>query len=92
MKVIIRAKAADDLVAIFAWIGKDDLVAAEAVIRRIRKHISILEIPECAYIGRPGRSEGTRELVEGRYIMVYVIDEKRQRISILSIVHCAQRK
>lgn len=92
MKVIIRAKAADDLAGILEWINKQNPSAAMTVGLRLRRRIAILEIPECTYIGRPGRDEGTRELVEGRYIIVYEVNEKRKVISILAVVHGARNR
>ena len=92
MKVIIRAKAASDLAAIFAWIAKDNADAARATMLRLRKRISILEMPECVYIGCSGRAEGTRELVEGRYIIVYVVHDRRKAISIIGVFYAAQNR
>ncbi len=41
-------------------------------------------------MGRPGRVEGTRELVEPPYIIVYGVDEPADEISVLAIVHGAR--
>jgi plasmid stabilization system protein ParE len=43
-------------------------------------------------LGRPGLVEGTRELVEPPYIIVYRINEKREEITVLGIVHGAQNR
>jgi plasmid stabilization system protein ParE len=39
MKVVVRAKAVDDLDGIFDWIAKDNPRAAEAMVMRIRGRI-----------------------------------------------------
>ena len=90
MKVIMRAKAADDLAAIFAWIAKDNRRAAEQVVKRIRARIGYLTTLGLANIGRPGLDPGTRELVEYPYIIVYEVHERRGHIVVLAVFHGAQ--
>jgi toxin ParE1/3/4 len=46
--------------------------------------------PELAHMGRPGLVEGTRELLEWPYIIVYKVHEDRGEIVIISVVHGAQ--
>jgi plasmid stabilization system protein ParE len=41
-------------------------------------------------MGRPGLVEGTRELLEWPYIIVYKVYEERNEIVVLSVVHGAQ--
>lgn len=41
-------------------------------------------------IGRPGSREGTRELVEWPYIIVYKVSDDREVITILAVVHGAR--
>ena len=41
-------------------------------------------------MGRPGLVEGTRELVEPPYIIVYMVDEPADEIVVLAIVHGAR--
>ncbi len=64
MKIVIRDEAVRDLEEIQDWIERDSPVAAVQMIRRIRAKIEFLLIPGMTEIGRPGRDEGTRELVE----------------------------
>ncbi|WP_257169042.1 type II toxin-antitoxin system RelE/ParE family toxin [Bradyrhizobium sp. SRS-191] len=90
MKIVIHEAAVADLEAIFAWISHDSPKAAAAVVRRIRTRINHLARPGLARIGRPGLAPGTRELVEGPYIVVYEIDATAQRITVLAIVHGAR--
>jgi len=42
MKIVVRAKADQDLDGIFAWIAKDNPRAAIDVIRRLRNRIGTL--------------------------------------------------
>ncbi|MGJ4994875.1 type II toxin-antitoxin system RelE/ParE family toxin [Bradyrhizobium sp. HKCCYLS3077] len=90
MKVLIREAAVADLGAIFAWISHDSPKAAAAVVGRIRARINQLGRPGLARIGRPGLVRGTRELLEGPYIVVYEVDEAAQHIVVLAIVHGAR--
>jgi len=41
-------------------------------------------------MGRPGLVEGTRELIEGPYIIVYKVFDDRGEIVIVSVVHGAR--
>ena len=43
-------------------------------------------------MGRPGLVDGTRELIEYPYIIVYRADEERDEIVVLSIIHGARRR
>jgi toxin ParE1/3/4 len=49
-----------------------------------------LETPELTHMGRPGLVAGTRELLEWPYIIVYQVDEERDEIVVVSVVHGAQ--
>jgi toxin ParE1/3/4 len=51
-----------------------------------------LETPELTHMGRPGLVEGTRELLEWPYIIVYKVHEDRDEIVVVSIVHGAQKR
>ncbi len=92
MKVIIRAKADDDIDHVFAWIAKDNLPAATDMVARIRERINRLATEGLAYIGHAGAVAGTLEIIEHPYIIVYKAFEKRGEIVILSIVHGAQNR
>ena len=90
MKVTFEPAAQDDLDRIFAWIAKDNSRAALEMIARIERRVMRLENRELTHMGRPGLIEGTRELLEWPYIIVYRIDDVRQEIVIVSISHGAQ--
>ena len=75
--------------AIFNYIETDSPQAAITVDGRIREQVETLaRFPES---GRPGRIEGTRELVILRtpYIVAYLI--VRNTVRILRVLHGAQR-
>jgi toxin ParE1/3/4 len=46
--------------------------------------------PGLVRMGRPGLVEGTRELLEWPYIIVYKISEEYDEIVILSVMHGAR--
>ena len=60
------------------------------MIARIEDKVMRLGSPELTYMGRPGLVEGTRELLEWPYIIVYKVFEDREEVVIVSIVHGAQ--
>jgi toxin ParE1/3/4 len=90
MKVIVRESAAIDLEEIFTWIAKDNPRAAADMVERIRLRINRLVFPGLSHIGRPGLDEGTRELVEPPYIIVYAVDEAADEITVLAVLHGAR--
>jgi toxin ParE1/3/4 len=60
------------------------------MVKTIRDRISFLETDELAHMGRPGLVEGTRELLEYPYIIVYQVHDDSGEVVILSIVHGAR--
>lgn len=90
MKVVVREAAALDLDAIFSWISKDNPRAAIETVERIRLRINRLGLPGLSHIGRPGLVDGTRELVEPPYIVVYAVDEPADEITVLAVLHGAR--
>ncbi|MES2197681.1 MAG: type II toxin-antitoxin system RelE/ParE family toxin [Pseudomonadota bacterium] len=90
MRIVVREAAAGDLDEILDWISRDNPRAAADLTRRILARIDRLAIPGLSHMGRPGLVEGTRELVEPPYIIVYMIDEPAEEISVLAIVHGAR--
>ncbi len=90
MKVSFEPAARDELDRIFSWIAKDSPRAALGLIARIEVKVMRLEDPALSHMGRPGLVEGTRELIEWPYIMVYKIDMDRDEIVVVAVVHGAQ--
>ena len=90
MNVTFEPAARDELEQIHTWIAKDNPRAALTMIARIEQKVMRLATPELTHMGRPGLVEGTRELLEWPYIIVYKVHEDRDEIVILSVVHGAQ--
>jgi toxin ParE1/3/4 len=83
------AYALADRVAIFDYIEADSPQAAIAVDDRIREQVETLrQFPES---GRPGRIEGTRELIISRtpYIVAYSVTGNTVRV--LRVLHGSRR-
>ena len=55
----------------FAWIANDSPRAASAMITRIRARLDLLASTRFAELGRLGRVRGTRELIDGPFIIVH---------------------
>lgn len=92
MKLYVRAKANRDLDEIFEWIARDNRTAAVEMFRRIRERIVLLAESGLADSGRPGHVDGTRELTEYPYIIVYEPRRARDEIHVLSIIHMARSR
>ena len=88
MRLVWAQYALDDRDTIFSYIESENPKAAihvdEEIARAVRR---LLDFPES---GRPGRIEGTRELVISRtpYVAAYMV--MADRIRILRILHGAQ--
>jgi len=79
-----REAALEDLYRIIGHIAKLDLAAAEALRERIES--VILPLSEHPYLYRPGRVNGTRELVtHPNYIVVYRV--LSDCVEIVNILH-----
>ena len=90
MRIVFDPGASDDLDHIFAWIAQENIVAARQMVERIEARIGRLARPELAHLGRVGLVEGTRELVESPYIIVYEVDIRAAEVIVLAIAHAAQ--
>lgn len=92
MKVSFDRAASDELDRIFKWIARDNPRAAADLMARIEAKVTRLAAPTLTHMGRPGLIDGTRELLEGPYIIVYKVDEQRGEIIVVSVVHGAQKR
>ncbi|MBX5219428.1 MULTISPECIES: type II toxin-antitoxin system RelE/ParE family toxin [unclassified Rhizobium] len=91
MKLIWRAKAASDRKRAIQFIADQNLSAAISHLDEIERQTDLLiDQPE---IGRPGRIDGTRELVISRtsFIVIYRVRQKIRRVEILRLLHGAQQ-
>lgn len=89
MDLVWSVYALEDRIAIFDYIENDNPVAAVRVDTRIENQVEhLIEFPE---MGRPGRIEGTRELVITRtpYIVAYTL--ANDSVTILRVLHGAQQ-
>ena len=83
----ISETAEAELDEIYEHIARDKPEAAADVINKILEAIE--QLPRYANSGRPGRRQGTRELVRPPFIIVYRIDD--QVINVLSIFHGSRK-
>jgi toxin ParE1/3/4 len=90
MRVTFDPAAREELDSILAFIAENNPRAALKLIVRIEAKVMRLEIPQLTHMGRPGLVEGTRELLEWPYIIVYKVLEDRDEIVVVSVVHGAQ--
>ena len=83
------SRALADLVSLRAYIARDNPIAAAEMAERILKHVNLLI--DQPGMGRPGRIEGTKELVISGtpYIVPYRI--KKGEIQLLRVFHGAQQ-
>nr|WP_246736036.1 type II toxin-antitoxin system RelE/ParE family toxin [Enterovirga sp. DB1703] len=84
--------AVEDLEAIHGSIARDGPRAADDFIESIRAHLNSIADTGFGGIGRPGRGRGTRELVHGRYVIVYRYDPQTDEILVISVVNGARRR
>jgi len=62
------------------------------MVSRIRDHIDLLQEDNLANMGRPGLIEGTREIIEYPYTVVYRVEKEQDEVIVLSIIHGARRR
>ena len=95
MKIRWTDPAQTDLFEILDYIARDNPPAAERVERRLLN--AVASLAQQPRRGRPGRVEGTRELVVPRlpYIVIYRIVERPLRtageIAVMRVLHGARR-
>ncbi|HZS86312.1 MAG TPA: type II toxin-antitoxin system RelE/ParE family toxin [Chloroflexota bacterium] len=89
MTIIWTPRARKHLLSISAYIARDSPTAARQTVDRIRDAVG--HLAEHPAMGRPGRIEGTRELVitGTRYIVAYRV--RKDALRILAIIHSSQR-
>jgi toxin ParE1/3/4 len=89
VKVRWTRPALGHLDAIGDWIAADNPHAAETMVRRI--HGVVLGLREQPEMGRPGRVDGTRELVVAgtSYIVAYRLGP--DAVDVLAVFHARRR-
>jgi len=89
VKVAWTRLALEDLDSAYGYVAEENLSAAVRTIERIRKALeAVSRHPE---IGRPGRVEGTRELIISGTPFIVAYRVKAKSIEILSVIHGARR-
>lgn len=87
MKLVWSAEALSELEGIVTYIAADNARAALALGDAIVETVETV-LPENPHVGRPGRVEGTRELVVYQsYIVVYEVNGS---INVLTVRHSAR--
>ncbi|MBP2489408.1 type II toxin-antitoxin system RelE/ParE family toxin [Rhizobium leguminosarum] len=91
MKLVWRAKAESDRKKAIQSIADKNVGAAISQLDEIECQIDLrIDQPE---IGRPGRTDRTRELVISRtsFIVIYRVHQNIEQVEILRLVHGAQK-
>lgn len=82
-----KASAVEDLMAIVGYIADDNPDAALALMEEIQHKVA--QLPTQPKRGRPGRVEGTRELmIRPNYVVAYA--ETADVVTVLRVLHAAQ--
>ena len=89
MRVRYTPRAKLDLAEIYDYIARDNPHVARRVVSLIRREIKML--CDSPAIGRPGRIDGTRELVMGRYPFVVAYCTEPDEIQIVAVIHTAMQ-
>lgn len=80
--------ARDDLFSIVEYVSEENPDAAQRLLDDISAKVS--KLSDFPKVGRPGRVDGTRELVAlANYIVVY--QEDSNSIRVLRVLHAAQK-
>ena len=89
MQIQWTPTAAHHLLAIQDYIAQDNPAAAYRLAQNIR--LKVNRLARHPYSGRPGRVEGTRELVIPKlpYIVVYAV--RGDQLAVLAVLHHARK-
>lgn len=89
MRIRYTPNARDCIAEIREYIARENPQAARRVVTHIRNQtLSLAEQPNT---GRPGRCEGTRELVVTHYRCVVAYRIENEEICILAVVHTSRQ-
>lgn len=88
-KVAWLGDALADLRGIHDYIARDNPAAAGRVVKRIKDATAILQ--DHPGIGRPGRIDGTRELIVGGYPYIVAYRQVGAVVQVLAVVHTSRR-
>ncbi|MCU0493682.1 MAG: type II toxin-antitoxin system RelE/ParE family toxin [Chloroflexaceae bacterium] len=88
MRIIISPDARQEIAAHIAYIKERNLGVAKR--QRQRISVAIQALRDAPYLGRPGRLEGTRELVISGTPLIAVYEVSSSQISIVHVYHGRQ--
>ena len=89
MRVRWTTDAADDLERIFGYVAESRPESARRVAQSVIERLGTLE--RFPHLGRPGRVQGTREVVFPPLPFVAIYEVRDEQIIVLRILHGAQR-
>lgn len=91
MRVRWLARALDNIDQIAAYIAADNPTAAQEAANTIWR--ATQQLADFPGMGRPGRVEGTRELViQGHpYVLPYIVREREMEVLILRVLHTSMK-
>lgn len=91
MKLVWLSRAIATRFAQLDYVAQRSAKAAGLMDERIEAQID--QLIEQPGLGRPGRKQGTRELVISRtpFIVVFRVQREAQRIEIMRVLHSSQR-
>ena len=89
MEIIWRHIALNDLEAIRRYIAQENPAAGARIRATIRNAVE--RLAQHPHLGRPGRVEGTRELVIAGTPFIVVYRALANRLRILAVIHGSRR-
>ena len=87
MKVVWTVRALQDVEEIYRYVAADKPDAAARLAGRLLESGDQLEAHP--YLGRAAQTEGIRELVVGKFLLLYRV---RDELEILTVTHGARRR
>ena len=89
MKIRWTAIAADDLKSVHEYLSDHAPAQVDTVVDRILRGIDVLE--QYPNLGRPGRLDGTRELVVTGTPFIVFYRLRKSQVEILGVLHAARK-
>lgn len=89
MKVRWTVQAADDLQSVHEYLNDRNPEAADALVERILSSVEMLD--RYPHLGRPGRIDGTRELVVTGTPFIVSYRLWKDQAEILGVLHAARK-
>ena len=89
MKIRWTPVAADDLKSVHEYLSERAPTRADAIVDRILAGIDVLE--HYPNLGRPGRLDGTRELVITGTPFIVFYRLRKNQVEILGVLHAARK-